>query len=65
MPEARPTYRQQQAQMTKDRIVEAARRLMGERGTVRTARTSCPARPRDHAVHDARGRAAQRDGSAG
>jgi AcrR family transcriptional regulator len=32
MPEARPTYRQQQAQMTKDRIVEAARRLMGERG---------------------------------
>ncbi|MGH2603789.1 MAG: TetR/AcrR family transcriptional regulator [Dehalococcoidia bacterium] len=32
MPDARPTYRQQQAQMTKDRIVEAARRLMAERG---------------------------------
>ena len=32
MPEARPTYRQQQAQMTKDRIVQAARRLMAERG---------------------------------
>src|SRR5918912_968947 len=32
MPAARPTYRQQQAQMTKDRIVDAARRLMADRG---------------------------------
>lgn len=32
MSEARPTYRQQQAQMTKDRIVDAARLLMAERG---------------------------------
>jgi len=36
MPEARPTYRQQQAQMTKDRIVDAARRLMRERGWTQT-----------------------------
>ena len=32
MPERRHTYRQQQAQMTKDRIVAAARRLMAQRG---------------------------------
>jgi AcrR family transcriptional regulator len=32
MAEAPPTYRQQQAQMTKDRIVSSARRLMATRG---------------------------------